>query len=116
MRAAATVIISSALYCGSAIGPLLRSFAARRRETSPELRKVRRPEHVSLDPGGKALALARDLVPLLVKRIVVLIIAQRVRGKRAAPHLAYRAHPPSGQPHGVRLRGEPIDDLLDRDD
>src|ERR1700690_467388 len=97
MREAATVIISSALYCGSAMGRLMRPFTARRNEASPKFREVRGPKHVTLDPAGKALALARDLVPLLIEGIVAMVITQRVGRKRAAPHFAYGAHHPSGQ-------------------
>src|SRR5690348_2492344 len=116
IRAAATVIISSAVYCASAIDCVMLPSAGRRSDASPELREVLRREHVALHPSGKALALARYLVPSLIKGIVATVVAERVGRKSAASHFTHRTHHPSGQYHRVRPGLKPLDDLFDRDD
>src|SRR5579885_1174668 len=97
IRAAATVIISSAVYSCLAIGLPARPGAARRRDTAPKLRKIFGREHVALDPSRESIALARDLVPLPIKCIVARIVAHRVRRKSTARDLAHRPDYPSRQ-------------------
>src|SRR5512146_1782655 len=116
MRAAATVIISSALYCGSAIGRLIWLSVACPSKASPKFREVRGRHHVTFHPVGKAHARTSDLVPPLVKGIVARVVTERIGRKRAAPNRANCTDYPSGQQHGVRPRLETVDDLLDRHD
>jgi hypothetical protein len=54
---------------------LRRPLGARESETAPKLSEVRGRNHVAFDPIGKALTLARDLVPSLIEGIVASVIA-----------------------------------------
>src|SRR5262245_19382253 len=86
-RAAAMVIISSAVYVASDMG--LRLI-----EALQEPGKIGGAEDVALDPAGERLSLARNRIPRLVERVVARVIAERVRRKGAAWHLADRADDP----------------------
>src|ERR1700683_4350798 len=70
LRAAAMVIISSAVYFVSGMGDRLL-------QTALEFVKILGSEHVLLHPRLKGLALARDGVPLLVEGVIARIITLR---------------------------------------
>src|SRR5262249_31543069 len=104
-RAAATVIISSAVKPSSAMRGHL--------GLAIELRAV---EHVALHPGGERVALARDGVPGLVEAAVAAIVVMDVGRSRATRSVADRVHHPPRQHAAIDRRTEPVDDLLDGDD
>src|SRR5579862_7918002 len=87
IRAAAMVIISSAVYFVSGMGH--RGF-----QTALELVKIPGREHMPLHPGLKRFTLTCDGVPLLVEGVIARVIALRVGGKRSALHHTDRAHHP----------------------
>ena len=66
-------------------------------------------------PGEEALAVAADLVPGNVERIVPVVVALRVRRVRAAGRHATARDHPRRQDDGAGTRFELRDDLLDRD-
>src|ERR1700716_3717016 len=74
-------------------------------------------EHVRLHPGEKAVAVAGDRVPGLVKRVVALVVAVRIGWMRPARHAGNGADGPARQDHGVGAAlPEVVDDLLHRDE
>src|SRR3982074_1504469 len=74
-------------------------------------------EHVRLHPGEKAVAVAGDRVPGLVKRVVALVVAVRIGWMRPARHPGNGADGPARQDHGVGAAlPEVVDDLLHRDE
>src|SRR3569833_743029 len=74
-------------------------------------------EHVVLHPFVERVALARDLIPLLVEAVVARVIALRIGRERAARHLDHMTDGPVRQHHGVAAAfGEFVDALLDRHD
>src|SRR5207248_4528270 len=78
-RAAAMVMISSAVYPRSRTALLLRcGFQARL-----ELGEIPGSHHMPGHPGEKRLALAGDIVPRLVEYIIALVIALGIRGPGA---------------------------------
>src|SRR5579872_1123982 len=99
--AAATVIISSGVY------PFSR-MARHSLDASPEAFEVRCPQQVTLDPNLKSLALARDLVPMLIEGVIARVIALRIGRKRATFDFTNRAHYPGRQYHGVGRSIQPI--------
>src|ERR1700683_2626783 len=102
MRAAAMVIISSAVYLAS--GMDLSSMAQGLFQTTLEFIEILGSEHVPLHPCLESLALARDGVPLFVERVIAGIVTLRVGRKRSALHFAHGAHHPGWQHHGVGRR------------
>src|SRR5512139_408638 len=122
MRAAAMVIISSAVYAASPPAPVffsdttLSDMLCCSLDAPPELGKVGRAADVTINPGRERLTVARNRIPLLVEGVVPRIVAERVRWERAALHLAHGAHRPLRKHHGVHGRVEAVDDFLDRDD
>src|SRR6476661_329272 len=100
MRAAAMVIISSAVYDTSDMtgGP----SAVNVSNAALELAEILGAEHVAADPRLKRLPIPGDNVPSLVECVVTLIITLRVGGKRASPHFEYRAQHPCRQHHRIR--------------
>src|SRR5580658_9185239 len=109
MRAAAMVIISSAVYLRS-------DMAYRLFQTALELIKIPGAQDVLLHPCQEGLALARDWVPLLIEGIITRIIALRVGRKRPTFHFAHSPDYPGRQNDGVRRRVKIVDDLFDGDD
>src|ERR1700681_2919860 len=102
IREAATVIISSDVY--PLLGVTALGMARHLFNTLPEALEIFHAHHVTLLTRLKRFAFARDLVPLLVKRIVARVIALRVGRKRPAFHFRDRAHHPRRQNHCVRRR------------
>src|SRR5215471_853065 len=104
LRAAAMVIISSAVYSSS--------IGRGRLQTLAKLREIFGPENVPLDPGLKAPSLAGNRVPLLVEGVVARIIALRVRGERAAIHQTHSRDGPGGKHERVRRRIQLVHDFF----
>src|SRR5580698_4481314 len=97
MRAAAMVIISSALY-------LVSDMRYRLFQTALELIEILSAQHMLLHPGLKSLPLAGDWVPLFIEGVVAGIVPLRVGRKSPALYLAHRAHHPGRQHHGIGRR------------
>src|ERR1700677_5100348 len=99
MRAAAMVIISSAVYFVS--GMSLSGVNQRLFQAALEFIEILGAEDMLLHPGLERLALARDGVPLLVESVVARIIALRVGRKRSTLHFTHCADHPGWQHHRV---------------
>src|SRR6478736_7883035 len=105
-RAAATVISSSGEYLTSG-----HPYGAPR-----ECLGIR-AHHVLIDPGSKTVAFAGDGVPRQVERVISLVVAVGVRGKRASRHDRDRTDGPVREHARIRRDAvERLDDFLDRDD
>ena len=111
-RAAATVIISDALY-GMAVTQPLSGFG----KGAFAKRLGGCIHHMFLDPPLKCFAISRDRVPGDIEGVVTRVVAMRVRRMGAARHDRNCAHGPRRQDDGVGADAfEALDKLLDRDD
>jgi hypothetical protein len=68
---------------------------------------------VPVDPRGEAVAVARDLVPVDVERVVPVVVAVRVRRMRAAGSERDRVDHPARDDNRACARLELLDDLFD---
>src|SRR5882724_4604161 len=107
-RAAAIVMISSAVYPRSLTQRLLRGGF----EAGLEIREIARARHMARHPGLERLALARDAVPGLIKSVVALVIALGIRRPGTMRHEADGAHDEMRENAGVGRGFQALDDFL----